>query len=168
MSNYNQLKNVSQRLLMSIILLFLPINLIACGERMPDEHRQLFTNNLSSSSLGFVESVQECNALPEVQAIGGRGNGFSAYAEIIPGTLELSSYEKWEESTFIGEVEVIQVNYSGRYNLTCQGMGGSGAQERGRVTSGEMCLTGYLSLYSPRGSQGYEPYNSEIIDRTCN
>ena len=146
---------------------------MACKEltdsRMPAEHQELFTNALSIYSLDFVEGIQECNALPEVATIGGSGNGFSGHYEVVPGTLQLDSYEQWEESTMIGEIEVIQAGYSGRFNLTCVGQGGSEAQERGRVTTGERCLTGYLSLYRERGMRNYEIYNdkSEILDRSC-
>lgn len=171
MSSSKASKNSLHRVVVSVSLLLLPINLMACGEsansRMPGEHRELFTNTLSSYSLDFVESVQECNALPEVTTVGGSGNGFSGHHEVVPGTLQLSSYEKWEESTMIGEIEVIQASYSGRYNLTCEGQGGSGAQEQGRVTTGEQCLTGYLSFYKQRGMQNYEPYEGEITDRSC-
>ena len=136
---------------------------------MPAEHQELFTNYLSSHSLDFVKSIQECNDLPEVATIGGGGIGFNGYYEVVPGTLQLSSYEQWEESTMIGDIEVIQAGYSGRFNLTCVGRGGSGAQDRGRVTTGERCLTGYLSFYREQGMRNYEIYNdkSEILDRSC-
>ncbi|NMF84650.1 hypothetical protein E1H13_15130 [Nodosilinea sp. P-1105] len=173
MFNSNLFEINCNRIAASVLLPFLSISLIACGEsagsRIPGEHQQLFMDNLSRYSLDYVDSTQECNALPEVAAIGGNGTGFSANYEVLPNTLQLSSYEEWEEQTMIGDIEVIQVSYNGRYDLTCVGQGGSGAQERGRQTTGEVCLTGYLSLYKQRGTQNYEIYSdkSEILSRSC-
>ena len=74
------------------------------------------------------------------------------------------------EQTYLGDTEVIQVNYSARYDLTCLEKDPASVETFPRTLDVpiEVCVQGFASLYKVAGMPGFELAPREVDSiRSC-
>lgn len=148
----------------------LAISLAACGttgSRMSDDHRQALINQISSGH-GF-DQISYCSDFLRSRGKT-RSGSFPRSPQLVPGTIELGSFEQSKEQTYLGDTEIIQASYSARYDLTCleQDPASIGTFPRSLEVPVEICIQGFASLYKAAGMQGYELAQRDINNiRPC-
>ena len=150
--------------------LALVVSLAACGttgSRMSDEHRQALINQISSGH-GF-DQISYCADLLSSRGKT-RSGSFPSSPQLVPGTIELDSFEQSNEQTYLGDTEIIQASYSARYDLACleQDPASVGSFPRSLEVPVEICIQGFASLYKASGMQDYELVQRDINNiRPC-
>ena len=138
--------------------LVLVVSLTACGtngSRMSDEHRQALINQISSGHR--FDQVSYCRNLLTNRGMRS-STSFPRSPQLVPGTIELDSFEQSKEQTSLGDTEIIQASYSAKYELTCLELDPAsiGSFPRSLDVPVEVCVEGFISLYNYPGIQNFE------------